>query len=188
MIMILDDSDMKIAGTHPDTDHQTGEDEALVIVKQRANGNLDLARSLGAQLAGEVWSFDWGDSTGSNIQRNANDQKQQLLLIFFAVNSALEELAPNSYIGKAAVQEYNRILENEAPDIYQLVENHVSLSFYYLNLRRGKQVTESMGRTFAMLCGQEGNESYAGLGCRLYTQFSHLVQAAYDNMSFAGLK
>lgn len=94
-----DDRDMKIAGEDfksvPVLDDV--EETSRLLEREKASGNLNRARRLGAIMADEVAAVE-GDDPASE----AVSETQRRILLTFAVEVALETLLPNSILSETS--------------------------------------------------------------------------------------
>lgn len=180
--MLNDDSDMKIAG---DEFVQTGspddsEDTALLLSREKANGNLSRARRLGAIMADDVAAVE-GDRPADDAAR----MTQRRILMAFAVEVGLELFLPNSLLSQTAQNIFYDTLCQTAPTFYEDLRGSGAFSFYYLCVRDGRNVETCVGETFASMCGKPGNKTLAKQGEELYIHFIEQVKTFADNMEFA---
>lgn len=176
-----DDRDMKIAGEDfksvPVLDDV--EETSRLLEREKASGNLNRARRLGAIMADEVAAVE-GDDPASE----AVSETQRRILLAFAVEVALETLLPNSILSETSKSVFYETLRNTAPSIYDDLQGSGAFSFYYLALRDGKNVVKSVGEAYASLCGRAGEAALANKGGELYVNFIEQARSIVDSIGF----
>lgn len=189
MSLHKDDADMKIFTTSQRS-LEFAEAERVVaeLEHERQNGNLARARQLGARLAEEVSKIGEGDSIFGYLIGTEEDPQaretveQRKILLAFAIESSIAVYSPSKLIGTTILNTYYELLAVYAKDFYDQISSTGAFSLYYLDLRRGIKVSRAIGRTFAELCGKEGDKVYEELGyalnCRFYDTVCKLVDEA----------
>lgn len=176
-----DDSDMKIAGeefkSKPALDDV--EETSRLLEMEKASGNLSRARRLGAIMADEVAAVE-----GDDPAKEAVFVTQRRILMAFAVEVALETLLPNSILSETARSVFYETLRKTAPSIYEDLQGSGAFSFYYLALREGKDVVNSVGEAYASLCGRAGDKALAKKGGELYVHFIEQARELVESFGF----
>ncbi len=185
-----EDQDMKIFTTSQRS-LEFAEAERIVaeLEHERQNGNLARARKLGARLAEEVSKIgEPGNSFGYLVEVQEDDAQaketvqQRKILLAFAIESSIAVYSPSKLIGTTILNTYYEMLSTCAKDFYDTISFAGAFSLYYLDLRRGIKVSRAIGKTFAKLCGKEGDQVYEELGyalnCRFYDTVCRLVDEA----------
>lgn len=97
--MQYDDSDMKIVGSDlkADKTFDDAEHTALLLEREKSNGNLVRARRLGAVLAEDVASIEGESNAG-----DATFMTQRRILLAFAVEIGLNTALPNTLLCETA--------------------------------------------------------------------------------------
>ncbi len=173
-----DDSDMKIARMPSPVErvHEAlGRADEGDYIRNKDNGNLKKARELGEALAKialehEESLMKWGLFPDGADQSLAS---QKRILMCFALTAGARSLLSNDYVANTTLNVCYDLIKTSDLEFYDDVQEAGEYSFYYLDLRRKGQVEHSIGRTFAMLCGQDGNSVFSELGEVLYCRFYH---------------
>lgn len=186
MSLHKDDADMKIFTTSQRS-LEFAEAERVVaeLEHERQNGNLTRARALGARLAEEVIKVNdgtgiFGCLIGADENTQAHETKEQRkILLAFAIESSIAVYSPSKLIGTTVLNAYYDLLGMNDKEFYGKIFSTGAFSLYYLDLRRGVKVSRAIGKTFAKLCGHEGDSVYEELGyalnCRFYDNVRELV-------------
>lgn len=184
-----DDTDVKIYTTSQRSlEFAEAERVAAELEHERKNGNLMRARALGSRLAEEVTKVNNGDGIfgcliGAEEDPQVNETKEQRkILLAFAIESSIAVYSPSKLIGTTVLNAYYDLLGVSDKDFYAKIFSTGAFSLYYLDLRRGIKVSRAIGKTFAKLCGHEGDSVYEELGyalnCRFYDTVRGLVSEA----------
>lgn len=175
-----DDSDIKIAGKPaPKTDEALA--EANELEAQRSCGNLDKAHALGAELAQKVISED-GESTFGQSREEGNALRtQRRLLLAFSVISTVTECIKSSVLQGVVLKVFYDAVQKSLPDFYNDINSSGSFSFYKLCARRGGNIVNCIGSTFAMLAGKEGDAVLEEFGKALYLRFVDVTRKTIDS-------
>ncbi len=161
-----DDSDMKIAGAQPSEkpDSDEAKRTALILEREKQNGNMERAYHLGKQLVTAAAEME-----KSLPLEDAALIAQRWLLLTFVVETKLKELLPHPLTAEIAHTVFYNTLTTDAPAFFEELRNNGSLSFYYLCVRDGgDQLEKRVGETFASLCGHQGETEYIEMGKALY--------------------
>lgn len=182
MSLHKDDNDMKIFTTSQRSlEFAEAERIAAELEHERQNGNLARARSLGTRLAVEVVKAENGGGIFGNIIVADEDSQphktveQQKFLLAFAIESSIAVYSPSKLIGATVLNTYYELLGINAKEFYNKISSAGAFSLYYLDLRRGVKVSRAIGKTFAKLCGCEGDSVYEELGYNLNCRFHEAV-------------
>lgn len=158
---IDDDSDIKIAqfgkGRDNLPDKMIADHE-----QQKQNGNLERARAFGAAMAEKVYAYD-----APEPEQKLNKQ----ILYVFASTVAFENFTPSRLTAVTALSSFYDRLKGISLEFYNLISNSAAFSFYYLCLHNRPNMAQSVGETFAMMCGDNGNSSLSKKGSELYASF-----------------
>ncbi len=185
---MLPENDKDIKVFHP----STRKSEALDVLKaaqeldaQRANGNLARARQLGAAIssltpsrARELVGEDTVIADPEKLPSNVIYQARVLLL--FAAQLTLHSLLPTTLSSEAVNSMYDHLSEG----FYDNIMDGTSFSFYYLAVRKSFNVEENIGKSFAMLCGDEDSDEYAEMGRKIYSFSEKAVGSLVKNAGF----
>lgn len=176
-----DDKDIKVF--HPSERRSEAVDvlkAAQELNAQRANGNLTKARRLGTEISSltpdDIKAF--GTTQAEKIPSNVLYQSRVLML--FAAQLTLHTLLPQSLSSEAVNSMYDHLSEG----FYDNVMEGTSFSFYYLAVRKSFNIEENIGKSFAMLCGDEDSDEYAEIGRRIYSLSKNAVKSLVEKAEF----
>lgn len=179
-----DDRDMKIYGSAA---ADVEPDELFTLASQldwhRKNGNLRKARLLGTALARlKPESFVEENAAFAPFASlrpfSAEHCYQLRVLMVFTAQLMLHRLRPP--LSSEAAGALYASLEEEGHAFYEAVTEGSAFSFYYLPVRRDRDLTQEIGEQFAMLCAMEQNKSYRRLGSLVFS-----LTAEYTKQSIA---
>ena len=161
---------------------------AQELDSQRANGNLARARRLGEKLAqftpenaaklGGIDIIGNGGTDPNDLPSNVLYQARVLML--FTAQLTLHRLLAPVLSAEAVNTMYDHLTEG----FYDNVMEGTSFSFYYLAVRKGFNIEANIGRSFAMLCGDEDGSEYADTGTLIYTLSEKYVTELVDKAGF----
>jgi len=183
-----DDSDVKIFGK-PAEMADAGDlvELSSQLDRQRSNGNIAKARALGKQLAileqESSSGIDLYDLLGDTDFPSATVHQVRILLVFIAQTTLHKKLATQLLSSCAVNAMYDKLIENAA-SFYDDISDGAAFTFYYLSLRRDKDVAGSIGENFAMLCGKDGDEEYKKLGTKIFTNATGLIEGIINEFNF----
>ena len=186
--MTFDDRDIKIfSKSNKDDDTQSLLKLAEEMAMQRANGNIHKATELGEKIAGRVFNIDSIDDYNIRALVNSplvNDKinYQIRMLLTFTAESTLHRRLNIASLSTIAVNSmYDKLMLLD-PDFYE--DTTDAFTFYYVALRKASNVTKSIGKTFAMLCGDENNEDYRQIGSGLYLLLGEKICETIESFDF----
>lgn len=182
-----DDRDVKIFGKEQERAQEGDNHLLLEIDEQHRNGNMELARRLGKELAEELLSSDFAHRFGcaDDSECDIEVSFQRRVLFAFCIEVGLETYAPNSSISSQANSEFNRYLETEHHDFYKRVMDMGAFSLYYLSLRTQDRADVAIGEVFAKLCRGEVDDEFTELGRSLFACFMGAIDQKIKSMGFA---
>lgn len=178
------DEDMKIVGEPNKKQIDEAENVAEIFLKQKTNGNIDKAHTLGYVLAQEIIISDKKKLFSGEYERESDYVKQKRILLAFVVNQTIAMLIPNMLVVQTVAGEFYNTLKAQYQRFYDDISESGAFSFYMLAWRRGENVDETIGKTFAMLCGSDGNEIFEELGQQLFLEFLNTVQTKINEFTF----
>ena len=154
-----DDSDMKIVGTPlsaPSFEEEVN--KTLIEMKQiREKGLLLQAAQVGEHMASFV----------AELRRPEEDRtlvNHKIWLSVFAVTVGCESCVHNPTAARAVLNAFHDRFKALCPDAYEDSGYSISMSFYYLAVRSVGDSPSEIGRTFAMLCGNEEDTALQTVG------------------------
>ena len=162
---IPDDSDMKIVGQSAAT--PSWEDEVNKTLHEMKNirekGLLLQAQQVGSHMAAFVASLN-------AEQEDPSLTSHRIWLSVFAVTVACESQVHNGTTARAVLNAFHDRFKELCPDAYEDSGYSISMSFYYLAVRSVGDSRSEIGRTFAMLCGDEKNPQLQQIGCDTFNR------------------
>ncbi len=186
-----DDSDIKIFGqsTEPPDENDLLETAAF-LNRQRANGNITKAKTLGEDLA--MFNPDKDSSialtapAGNDALLNPVVRNQVRALVVFIAQTALHKRLNLQLLSSCAVNAmYDKIIET-APDFYTGISDGAAFTFYSLALKDSNEAV-GIGERFAMLAGMEGDAACTAYGSRVYEEASKTIDQIINKYQFAGI-
>lgn len=178
-----DDSDIKIFRKKTKEETDDALDIAIEVKRHRLNGNFAKAKRLGSLLA-EIAPECVKDATSSDYIDDPDILYQIKVLSIFTAESTIHTMAPNQSLATATVNAMYDSLIDVFPGIYTNISDGTAYSLYYLKLRKGVEVENAIGKTFAKLCGDKENQSLIALGTKIYTELRQSIKTELDNAGF----
>lgn len=160
----------------------------------RQNGNLQKAKVLGKRLATLTPLID---STGEDAL--AVDFKELLapkfqsqdilfqirVLMIFAAESLLQLKIPASQISTTAINAMHDALRKEHANFYKNISDGAAFTFYYLAMKKGKDLENDIGEAFAMLCSVKKNsESFIEAGKIVWETACAVIEKEIEDADF----
>ena len=179
-----DDSDIKIAGAEPVKSTDDALVDATELESQRCCGNLEKAHNLGASLSLKIISEDGESTFGQDCHENILMRRQRRLLLAFSAVNTVEESIKSKVLQGVVLNVFYNALQKSLPGFYDDISKSGSFSFYTLCVRRGGDVESSIGNTFAMLVGKDGDTVMEELGKALYLRFEDVTLKAIKSFDF----
>lgn len=185
------DCDIKIYGkSADDTDTSDLLEAAEYLNRQRRNGNISKAKTLGETLA----ALDPENEEGLTLEDLSPHppavtpaiQTQIRSLIVFLAQTALHKRLGIQLLSSCAVNAmYDKLVEI-APAFYDDICDGAAFTFYSLSVKE-EDTRLDIGRHFAMLCGMEGKEEkdeYIAFGSDIYSNASQIIDDIIDAINF----
>ena len=187
--MLFDDSDVKIFSDKDDNKEVVNEVSVIAeMTKHRSNGNILKAKQLGKHLAeifvDEPSLLSQLEGEVGKIQCNDDDMYQIKVLLIFTAEYCINRLLSATLLSNTAVNALYDTVIKKAYDFYDRLDDAAEYSFYYLAVRKGGKISDNIGISFAMLCGEDKNEYYTNLGKRLFEVAEHEIQKIIDGYDF----
>ena len=188
--MLFDDSDIKIFNDNGE--HTESNDEVSVIAemqKHRTNGNILRAKQLGKHLA-EIFIdephllSDLEGEVGEIKRDNDDDMYQMKVLLIFTAEYCINHLLPATVLSNTAINAMYDTISKKAAQFYDRLDDAAEYSFYYLAVRKGVDIPQNIGVSFAMLCGNENDEYYKNLGKRLFEVATYEIEKTINSVGF----
>ncbi len=173
-----DDSDMKIVGTKPT--NPTLEDDVRKTLDEmksiRENGLLLQAKQVGNHMADTVAQTP--PSQQPEISHN-----QLLWLGVFAVTVGCESCVHNATAARAVLNAFHDRFRSLCPDAYDDSGYSISMSFYYWAVRSIGDSRTEIGRTFALLCGDEKSTQLQAVGIQTFDRYIARMEALCEPLN-----
>ena len=189
--MYNDDRDIKIFSFIKKTD----EPEAVVIAdemkRQAISGNLQKAKNLGEVIANsfreaadkkELLHLS-ADCGVAELKRNIKDQA--IILSVFAAEYALNHFLTDSILSTTAISQLYDTLTDDSPELYSNLLASTAFSFYYMNIDIRNIDTDVIGKTFAVLCDDDFNESLFCYGKTIFSSCVESYKKTIESVDFA---
>jgi hypothetical protein len=180
-----DDSDIKIVGQEK---AKNADDDPLRAASeldyQRGCGNLEKAKTLGALLSQKLISEDGESNFGADADEDGATRVQRRLLLAFSVISTVESDIKSPVLQGVVLNVFYTTLKADLPEFYDDINETGAFSFYTLCFRRGGDVADSVGHTFGMLVGREGDAVTKELGKALYLRFVDITLKTIGSFQF----
>lgn len=160
------DDDIKIF--HPQKKDGAGADLAelaLLMDTYRSNGNMEKAADLGKKLAAITPEMLCPKDAE---KLKTNELRQLRALIVFSVQIALHKYLPHPMLSSQAINAMYAEISENSPGLFANISDGSSFTFYYLSVRKNRNVEEGIGKNYAMLCDRDDDEFYASLGERVF--------------------
>ena len=176
------DVDIKIF--HPAKKEGAGADLAelaLLMDTYRSNGNMEKAAALGKKLA---------DLKPENVcpedaaKLTTNDVRQLRALIVFAAQIFLHKYLPHPMLSSQAINAMYAELSESSEGFFANISDGSSFTFYYLSVRKNRDVEESIGKNYAMLCDKDDDEYLVSLGSRVYSATGDMICDMIEDAEF----
>lgn len=177
------DDDIKIF--HPKKSDSAGAELtelALLIDFYRNNGNTQKATALGeelAQLTPEIFCPD------DAARLKTNEVRQLRALMLFAAQIALHKYLPHAVLSSQAINSMYSKLSETAAGFFANISDGSSFTFYYLTVRKNKDIIENIGKNYAMLCDKDDDEYLVSLGGRIFSQVDVYICDLIEKAEFA---
>lgn len=176
------DDDIKIF--HPEKKDSSGADLAelaLLMDTYRSNGNMEKAAALGRKLAG-VTPENLCPADAAKLK--TNEVRQLRALIVFAAQIFLHKYLPHSMLSSQAINSMYSDLSENSQGFFANISDGSSFTFYYLSVRKNKNVGENIGKNYAMLCDRDDDEYLIALGSKIFSMTETLVCRLIEEYEF----
>ncbi len=170
---MCDDSDMKILSGRPSQKFDTGEGAATAFTREKANGNLEKARRLGAKFAEDLLRNGSSKALfGVGAFDDDTTITQRRVMFAYVVNQVIGDTAPNSMVGQSALSAFYEEARNQSQEIYEQINDSAAFSQYLLAARYQPEDPCAIGKVFSRLCGRENEALFVEYGCELADFFT----------------
>ncbi len=160
------------------------------VITHRTNGNIDKAKALGAALAGLEPVGEGELSLKLKDRLSQRFLLQDILyqikvLLVFACEAMLEISIPVDLLATTAVASMYSEIEKQAPTLYENISGGAAFTFYYLALQKGgKDISEGIGETFAMLCAVKNKEGFVTVGKDIWEMAVEVIEKEIEKANF----
>ena len=164
--MAHNDDDIKIF--HPSKKEGASADLAelaLLMDNYRSNGNMEKAKKLGEKLADLSPEVICPEDAS---RLNTNEVRLLRALMVFSAQLSLHKYLPHQMLASQAINAMYSKIAKLHQGLFENISDGSSYTFYYLSVRKNKDVEENIGKNYAMLCGREKDDFYSLLGTRVY--------------------
>lgn len=170
---LLEDDDIKIAGEPQAMPPDDGELAAMEFQRQKENGNIDKAYTLGKRLAELLFSSDDLVAAHCCKKQAANEviRGNARVLFAFMVDTVLEHGCPDSMTAQTAINYFHEQVRAKSPEAYSEILESGAFSLYLLCSRDEKMSRSCIGAAFADGCDMEQDDAVVKLGDTLYNVF-----------------
>ncbi|MDD6021450.1 MAG: hypothetical protein ACI4GA_01390 [Acutalibacteraceae bacterium] len=166
-------------------EHDDSSDMSAVIEvmkEHRANGNIDKAKALGKELS----SIDINIKKLLSPKFMKSDIIYQIkVLVVFAAELNLQMLISAPMLSTTAINSMYDAIQKKSEGFYSNISDGVAFSFYYACVRKGGDIAENIGQTFAMLCSAQDNESFIEAGKTVYEEALRIVTDKINAANFS---
>lgn len=178
-----DDKDIKIYVKKDKNDTSELSRIAGEISLHKENGNYDKAVALGERLAhvsvrDVVLNLD-------ELKLTASDLLQARILITFVAETALRSLVRDPFLSTVANNAMFEYFKTNENGFYKNVSDGAAFSFYIMALGKDGEITENIGRQFALRCASK-KEVYADIGKSICSAAYAYVEDVISSVTFAG--
>ncbi len=190
----MSENDVKIYVSKKEMNKNAGEFSGNfeLVMANRANGNIDRARKLGAVLATIAPTDDGDESIYVDIKNHLAPKflvpdilYQIKVLLVFACETLLQMEIPIELLSTTAIASMYDVMEKDMPGFYNNISNGAAFTFYYLAIQKGGDISQNIGEAFAMLCSVKNKEGFVLAG---KTVWNIAVDVIEKEIEKAGLK
>ncbi len=154
---------------------------ALLMDNYRSNGNIEKAAVLGKKLATLTPEM----ICPKDAQKlDTNELRQLRALIVFTVQISLHKYLPHPMLSSQVINSMYTELSETAAGFFANISDGSSFTFYYLSVRKNKNVEENIGKNYAMLCDRDNDEFLSSLGERVFALTDFKVCDIIEEMEF----
>lgn len=183
---LTEDSDIKIAGDKFTAKQDDGELAAEEFQRQKTNGNISKAYTLGDRLSELLFTTD-NILAEHFCKKHASDDlirvNAQVLFAFMAV-TVMENSCPNSVTAQTAINHFHKQVKEKSPELHATILDSGAFSLYLLCVRDEKMVNSCIGATFAESCNMKSNEAIVKLGDDLYNIYLNICSVELVRTNF----
>ncbi len=174
---------------------QANQAEPVVLAdemkRQVISGNLQKAHKLGKVIANsfhaaaekeELWNM--AKNCGiENIDRRIKDQA--IILSVFTAEYALNTFLHDPILSTTAISNLYDTLTEDSPELYNNLLASTAFSFYYMNIDLKNVDADVIGKTFAVLCDDDNNETLFCYGKNVFVTSLDNFRKAIGSVDFS---
>ncbi len=153
-----------------------------VMKEHRANGNIDKAKKLGKSLS-EI-DLNLKDLLAPKFMKSDIIYQVKVMLVF-AAELNLQMLISAPMLSTTAINSMYDAIQKKSEGFYSNISDGVAFSFYYAGVRNGGDIAEDIGKTFAMLCSAQDNESFIEAGAKVYKAALAVITEKINEADFS---
>ena len=116
---------------------------------------------------------------------STNEVRQLRALMVFACQIALHKYLPHTVLASQAINSMYSKLSETVSGFFSNISDGSSFTFYYLSVRKSKDVVENIGKNYAMLCDKDNDEFLAAVGGRIFSLVDVYVCDMIEKAEFA---
>lgn len=157
--------------------------------RQVISGNLQKARDFGKVLADSFPEaaekeelLNIAGCCGVELSRSIKDQA--IILCVFTAEYCINNYMPDAILSTTALTMLYDTLTANSPVLYSELLSSTAFSFYYMNTEGKNAEPDTIGKTFAMLCGDKNSESLCCYGKTVFETSLENYKKAVDNIDF----
>lgn len=160
----------------------------------RQNGNLLKAKELGKRLATLTPLIDSTEEGALAVDFKEllapKFQSQDILfqirvLMIFAAESLLQLEISAPQLSTTAINAMHDTLRKEHAGFYKNISDGAAFTFYYLAMKKGKDLESDIGEAFSMLCSVKRNsESFIDAGKIVWNTSCAIIKKEIENARF----
>lgn len=154
---------------------------AMLMESYRSNGNMEKADILGKRLAALKPEM----ICPKDVEKlTTNELRQLRALIVFTVQISLQKYLPHPMLASQVINAMYAEISDTAPGFFANISDGSSFTFYYLSVRKNRNVEESIGKNYAMLCDKDDDELLVSLGERVFALTDFKVCDMIEELEF----
>ena len=158
--------------------------------RQVISGNLQKAKKLGETIAvsfqeaaekEELWTMAENCNV-KELDRRIKDQA--IILSVFTAEYVFNHYMNDPLLSTTAITTLYDTLTKDSPDLYSNLLASTAFSFYYMNLGEKETAPDVIGKTFAVLCDDDDNDSLLCYGKNVFINSLENFRKAVESVAF----
>ncbi len=179
---MAEDGDIKIYVGRKDIENEEFEALSEDIKRNEQNGNSEKAKQLGEKLAGVKPTDELTQNCG--IDFTAAVLYQSRVLLTFVAEYVVQKNIGDAFLSDAVSSAMYDYLKVNEKGYYDNISDGSAFTFYLLALNKGGNLSENIGREFALRCSLKSSE-IEKLGSEIFEygieKFTKLIDEAQFN-------